>query len=57
MFNLKDDEVATTWLNNEAVRKALHAENVRFTILNLEILNELSLNLLNLKQTSGKCCR
>jgi len=26
---LQDDEVATSWLNNEAVRKALHAEDVR----------------------------
>lgn len=41
-FNQKDDEVATTWLNNEAVRKALHAENVRFTNLHLKILNTLS---------------
>lgn len=28
MSCLKSDEVATAWLNNEAVRKAIHADTV-----------------------------
>lgn len=28
--NVQDEEVADVWVNNEAVRKAIHADSVRF---------------------------
>ena len=34
-IHLQDDEVATAWLNNAAVRKAIHAEDVSFLSLNV----------------------
>jgi len=38
MYLLQDDEVATEWLNNETVRKAIHAETVRF--IRVHVLNQ-----------------
>lgn len=38
IYLLQDDEVATSWLNNETVRKAIHAAGVRF--LRIKILNQ-----------------
>ena len=29
LWNIQNDEVATAWLNDKAVRKALHADDVR----------------------------
>lgn len=37
---MQDDEVATVWLNTELVRKAIHAEQVRFEYLKFSMVQK-----------------